>query len=78
MAAGGQNFERRPQQPNMGGGNANMGSGNNSGNDMFSRRGQTAGGPNKSFGGGFNAGSNDNGNFGGQNFNQGGGGGMNR
>lgn len=65
----------------MGGGNTNMGSGNNSGSDMFSRRGQAAGGPNKSFGGGFNAGNSDSGNFGGgQNFNQGGGsgGGMNR
>lgn len=67
---GGQNFERRPQN--------NMGSmNNNSTNDngMFSRR-QPAGGNQKfnQSSGGF--GGNDDGNFGGQNFNQGGG--MNR
>lgn len=72
----GQNFERRPQQ-NMGGsgggggGNSNMGA-VNTGNDMFSRRGQTAGGGQNrnQNSGGF--GGNDGGNFGGpQNFNQG-------
>lgn len=63
-------FERKnnfPQQQNMGG------SGNsNSGNDMFSRRGQNAGGPNRNQNQNSGFGGNDGGNnFGGNNFNQG-------
>lgn len=62
-------FERKNNFPQQ-----NMGaSGGNSGNDMFSRRGQSAGGgPNRNQNSGF--GGNDGGgnsNFGGNNFNQG-------
>lgn len=74
MGNGGQNFERRqPQSMGAGGGNSNMGgAGNmNSGNDMFSRRGQQpGGGQNRNQNSGGFGGSD--GGFGGpQNFNQG-------
>lgn len=73
MGGGGQNFERRPQQNNMSSNNA-MGQGN-SGSDMFSRRGQTGGAPNKFQNPAFGSGGNDSfGNGGGgvgQNFSQG-------
>lgn len=70
MGNGGQNFERRPQQ--SAGNSGGMGGGNmNSGNDMFSRRGQQPGGQNRNQNSGGFGNNNTDGNFGGPNFSQG-------